>query len=475
LGSLLAGKLQQRPESNEMPSIEDLVAEFFYANFRQSYWGWFDANAFRFANLFVELEDHVHVYVVHDDVGIFMEDKARAAPSLVDDLAKAWVNEWIESTRELLAAIGDLHPRVHLVAAEAVRDQLEKVFSLSGLKTSTVVDPRPLETSEFAVAKGNVAFSSWVWTEWAKTVAPDLEPVRMAFRRRLSLRSAAETFPVAATVAAIADRGHLHSSAEGMRTPLKTDPRSASEIRDMSRRLKASQGRGALLEKKLAERVGLQIQLEASVLHHSAAEQVANRHGAGLARERDVWRARARFLQGRLESAILGIPPLSKVASATAAVLLKEFWRDQQPVDLWVDLRRPFAGHNWHTPEEDGCWSGGSSTAEILIPSLRKGTYRVELELMGAMCDLFQETPYLAFGESRARSNVMQIAHDSVFPLLLSATLSNRQDSGKATSLMIGEIGVSSPAENGLADSRALGIRVRTVRFCLLSESFVNG
>lgn len=205
----------------------------------------------------------------------------------------------------------------------------------------------------------------------------------------------------------------------------------------------------------LGQRVLMSLSESESLLNSDYERGVMSRQLASLERELSATRQ-------SLEHAV-------RRPQTEASDLLQEFWRNHQPEDLWVDLRRNFHGRNWYSSEPDGVWMGPGLVGEIVLPLVRSGHYRFELEIVDAMADSCTETIRLGIGREFAMPEFQRVLPNVRFPLVAAFTAEVFSDvySGQIV-LLVSTSDAFRPSDSGLEDSRLLSIKCRTLRvqFC---------
>jgi hypothetical protein len=201
----------------------------------------------------------------------------------------------------------------------------------------------------------------------------------------------------------------------------------------------------------LGQRVFLSLSESESLLNSEYERGVMSRQLASLERE----------LSGTRQS----LDQAVRRPKTEASDLLQEFWKHHQPEDLSVDLRRNFHGRNWHSSEPDGVWMGPGLVGEIVLPLVRSGRYRFELEVVGAMADSCTETIRMGIGREFAIPEFKKILPDDRFPLVAVFTAEVFSDdcSGQIV-LRVATSDAFRPSDSGLGDSRLLSIKCRTLR-----------
>jgi hypothetical protein len=185
--------------------------------------------------------------------------------------------------------------------------------------------------------------------------------------------------------------------------------------------------------------------------------------------ERGVMSRQLASLERELSATRQGLEQAVRRPQTEASDLLQEFWKNHQPEDFWVDLRRNFHGRNWYSSEPDGVWMGPGLVGEIVLPLVRSGSYRFELEIVDAMADSCTETIRMGIGREFAMPELQQVLPHSRFPLVAAFTAEIFSEAcfGKVV-LLVSTSDAFRPSDSGLEDSRLLSIKCRTLRvqFC---------
>jgi len=63
---------------------------------------------------------------------------------------------------------------------------------------------------------------------------------------------------------------------------------------------------------------------------------------------------------------------------------LTQFWHEQQPSEIHIDMKGKITGENWYDAEVDGRWAGPANTSTLKIPELRNGRYSIILDIADA-------------------------------------------------------------------------------------------
>jgi hypothetical protein len=150
---------------------------------------------------------------------------------------------------------------------------------------------------------------------------------------------------------------------------------------------------------------------------------------------------------------------------------LGDFWQQQPPAEIWMDMRRTPDGHGWYEAEADGRWSGPDTESTLHLPPLEAGPYWVELHIADAMAPELvanlQLTAQLETGQVLPIDLVHEFGPaDGLYPMVSTGLLNlPATQSGWRLCLALPE--VISPAAQGGDDTRHLGLRLQGVRLSL--------
>jgi len=151
---------------------------------------------------------------------------------------------------------------------------------------------------------------------------------------------------------------------------------------------------------------------------------------------------------------------------------ISQFWRQQPPADLWVDMRRTEDGHGWYEAEADGRWSGPGTESLIELPPLAAGDYLVELHIADAMAPELVAGLQLVAQLSDGQSLPVELVHEfgtapSLYPMVSAGMLTLSASVQVSWHLQLLLPQVISPAEHGSSDTRQLGLRLQGLRLSL--------
>jgi hypothetical protein len=218
----------------------------------------------------------------------------------------------------------------------------------------------------------------------------------------------------------------------------------AAEVMSAERRLAEAEARWEEEKRRLNEaQVQSQLQLESA-----KADQ-------------DLISLQLHQVQEELERCFAKYQKLEKGHTGFVA----EFWRTHQPQTLSVDLRRRLFGDQWHEAEIDGRWTGPGALSTIEIAPLAPGRYLLELDIVDAMeREAIAEVSVELDGRSYPVSTEY-VGNDHAFPAICSAVV-EITDPAPDAPLQVGLRlpRTRSPAEQGSADERQLGLRVQQLR-----------
>jgi hypothetical protein len=183
-----------------------------------------------------------------------------------------------------------------------------------------------------------------------------------------------------------------------------------------------------------------------------------------LAQENELVRLQLSQVQEELAYYFAKNQELQSTNQAEASGFLAEFWRTHQPDAIVLDLRRPIVGDQWYDAEVDGRWTGPGDVSSLDLPSLRAGTYFLELDVMDAMGPgILLE----AFVEVQGRSLPLAVEYlggQAELPAICSTSLFIDAGTGGPLQIALRVPHTVCPADNGESDTRALGLRVQQVR-----------
>lgn len=151
---------------------------------------------------------------------------------------------------------------------------------------------------------------------------------------------------------------------------------------------------------------------------------------------------------------------------------ISQFWRQQPPAELWVDMRRTEDGHGWYEAEADGRWSGPGTESLIELPPLAAGDYLVELHIADAMAPELVAGLQLVAQLSDGQSLPVELVHEfgtapSLYPMVSAGMLTLSASVQVSWHLQLLLPQVISPAEHGSSDTRQLGLRLQGLRLSL--------
>lgn len=148
---------------------------------------------------------------------------------------------------------------------------------------------------------------------------------------------------------------------------------------------------------------------------------------------------------------------------------LAEFWRQHQPEDFWLDLRREFPGRNWYSSEPDGRWMGPGLIGEVVLPQLKAGIYRFELEVVDAMSDSCLQSFQMGLGREFSRPELIPVVPGAALPVIMCFSVEvEGKFEARPPVLLLSTADAFRPSDRGMEDSRLLSVKCKTLRvqFC---------
>lgn len=145
------------------------------------------------------------------------------------------------------------------------------------------------------------------------------------------------------------------------------------------------------------------------------------------------------------------------------------FWHRHSPAEVWVDLRQDIAGQGWYEAEADGRWTGPELTSTLRLPPLAPGRYTLELHLADAIQpELVSGLVVEATRDDGSAIQAIELLHEfgagaSLYPMVSLGELTLPALEAP-WSLRLTLPYNQSPAEQGGADTRRLGLRVQGLR-----------
>jgi hypothetical protein len=148
-----------------------------------------------------------------------------------------------------------------------------------------------------------------------------------------------------------------------------------------------------------------------------------------------------------------------------------DFWQQNPPTEVWVDMRRTPDGQGWYEAETDGRWSGPSTESALAFPPLGAGQYLVELQIADAMAPELVAGLQLSAQLDDGQVLPVDLVHefgpaDQLYPMV-STGLLPLLATQEGWHLRMTLPSVISPAEQGGTDARQLGLRLQGVRLSL--------
>jgi len=190
--------------------------------------------------------------------------------------------------------------------------------------------------------------------------------------------------------------------------------------------------------------------------------------------DRDRWIARTRMLQGQIEYAFLRDRAGAAAGGLRRSSTLEALWLSYFPSDLWIDLRELPLGKNWYPAEPDGCWMASGESAEINLVRMPPGSYRVELEIVGATFDPDKDPVGVKIFSKALQVSVTSLEENTPYPRILYGNFNLGEEESEVPLVLTivpptGVVASSFAAD----DRRALSLRIRTVRFLRCSGAGV--
>lgn len=148
-----------------------------------------------------------------------------------------------------------------------------------------------------------------------------------------------------------------------------------------------------------------------------------------------------------------------------------DFWQQNPPSEVWVDMRRAQDSQGWYEAETDGRWSGPSTESALAFPPLGAGQYLVELQIADAMAPELVAGLQLSAQLDDGQVLPVDLVHefgpaDQLYPMV-STGLLQLPATQEGWHLRMTLPSVISPAEHGGTDVRQLGLRLQGVRLSL--------
>ncbi len=146
-----------------------------------------------------------------------------------------------------------------------------------------------------------------------------------------------------------------------------------------------------------------------------------------------------------------------------------------------IDMRHFIEGQNWYNAEHDGRWTGPDHISSLKIPQLPKGTYEIELNIVGAMSPkIIRQMKLLWNGDELPKKIIqpwagmkalMRRYYLMIFqnreggPLILKTKLEIDQGSNNTDQFLGLQLPCTiSPSSRGQQDTRDLGIKLSEVK-----------
>lgn len=149
---------------------------------------------------------------------------------------------------------------------------------------------------------------------------------------------------------------------------------------------------------------------------------------------------------------------------------LLNYWSNNQPEEIWIDIRRPISGESWYEPELSGRWTGPLADSTLNLPPLGSGAYVAEIEVLDAMSVDILESAEAYFRNQKCNRQISSMAGGAGYPVLLRFEFIVNDDASENDfKLSLSVNRTVSPAESGAQDSRSLGLFIRSLCVIRLS------
>ena len=222
-----------------------------------------------------------------------------------------------------------------------------------------------------------------------------------------------------------------------------------------------------LANERLAQIEGLEEQLastrELPTPVRAAADETNLRE---LRRENELHLLHLQQVQEELEHLYIQNQELIKRGGELQALsYARQFWQENQPNEVIVDLRREINGSNWYEAEEDGRWVGPGKISRLQIPALMPGRYALALHVVDAMTSAVLEGTRLSLNGTPID---LHIPPGEGFPTVVSGEFSaGAADADESWQFEFRFNELMSPSERGESDHRTLAIRVKALELIL--------
>ncbi len=117
--------------------------------------------------------------------------------------------------------------------------------------------------------------------------------------------------------------------------------------------------------------------------------EIATQQGKAneLKQENELLLLQLRQVQDELERYFLKYQELNGIVQLESGNLafLTQFWHEQHPSEIHIDMRREISGENWYYAEHDGRWAGPANISTLKVPALRDGRYNIILDIADAI------------------------------------------------------------------------------------------
>lgn len=492
LGRLLLQALEVEPNGHVPPQQlrpgkvwQELATDLLVTNLEQPVWGWADHQLAWLLDFWREFDSQVRFLMVYTSPAEFLSHRFLQRSDLDSTAVESGLREWFDWNTALLRY--HLRNPQHsllvdgqtaLSEPDALRRLLQDAWGIAGLE-HLVPKSRARDEGELLLAQATHELIAPDHEVWA--LQEQLDNVAQLAGTESADQALDAGSAWAAARALIASHQEATQQIEkleqrcgALQTHIQVEAkRTEDNIRAAAAALKSSQSdrqkERAEWQKARAEwaneraaltsaRDAIATQLEARL----AAPAPANPADEPLKQENELLLLQLHQVQEELERYFLQCQELQQ---ARGDGFLSEFWRAHQPEVVTVDLRRPISGEQWYAAEADGRWTGPAALATLDLPPLQPGKYLLELDVLEAMAPDMLAAAHIDFDGRQHPLTVEYIGGEGIFPAICSTQVNINGGDGRAPVRMgIGLPRTSSPAANGSADNRELGVRVQQVR-----------
>ena len=160
------------------------------------------------------------------------------------------------------------------------------------------------------------------------------------------------------------------------------------------------------------------------------------------------------------------------LAKALRDTRLMQFFRDNQPAEVIIDLRGGFDGENWYDAEHDGRWAGPKTTSSVRIPALLPGQYGLEIDVVDAMSpEIVTEMDVYVNGVHVPTKVHMEGGYPA---LVVGGFSTDKIPSDAHWCFELRFKNLMCPMQRGESDERTLAVRAKTIGLILESTSGVQ-